>query len=43
MDTTSTTKGYKMNLNKLEQVGFTLVYLAAAVVLALDCFVWRAV
>jgi hypothetical protein len=43
MDTTSTTKGYKMNLERIERIGFTLVYLAAAVVLALDCFVWRAV
>jgi hypothetical protein len=43
MDTTSTTKGHNMNLERIERIGFTLVYLAAAVVLALDCFVWRAV
>lgn len=32
-----------MHLERIERIGFTLVYLAAAVVLALDCFVWRAV
>jgi hypothetical protein len=43
MDTTSTTKGYKMDLNKIEQIGFAVVYTLALVVVALDCFVWRAV
>ena len=43
MDTTSTNHGYKMNLERIERIGFTLVYLIAVVVLALDCFVWRAV
>ena len=32
-----------MNLNKIEQIGFAVVYTLALVVLVMDCFVWRAV